>query len=59
MSQTKLYVGNLSFETTEPELRTAFAAFGEVVSADIVMHRDTGRTRGFVEVKLPETQFNP
>lgn len=43
----KLYVGNLSFSTTEAQLRELFAAHGEVASAAIVMDRDTGRPRGF------------
>ncbi|CAG0998782.1 hypothetical protein PHYC_02735 [Phycisphaerales bacterium] len=44
---TKLYVGNLSFNTTESQLHDLFAAFGEVKSASLVMDRDTGRPRGF------------
>ncbi len=43
----KLYVGNLSFNTTESQLRDLFAAHGEVASASLVMDRDTGRPRGF------------
>ena len=43
----KLYVGNLSFNTTESQLRDMFAAHGEVASAALVMDRDTGRPRGF------------
>jgi len=43
----KLYVGNLSFNTTEAQLRELFAAHGEVASAALVMDRDTGRPRGF------------
>jgi len=43
----KLYVGNLSFNTTESQLRDLFAAHGEVASAALVMDRDTGRPRGF------------
>ena len=43
----KLYVGNLSFNTSESQLREAFSAFGEVTSASLVMDRDTGRPRGF------------
>ncbi|GJQ30498.1 MAG: hypothetical protein HBSAPP03_23820 [Phycisphaerae bacterium] len=44
---TKLYVGNLSFNTSESQLRDLFAQFGEVKSASLVMDRDTGRPRGF------------
>lgn len=43
----KLYVGNLSFNTTEAQLRDLFAAHGEVSSASLVMDRETGRPRGF------------
>lgn len=43
----KLYVGNLSFNTTESGLREAFEQFGEVSSASLVMDRETGRPRGF------------
>ncbi len=43
----KLYVGNLSFNTTESQLRDMFAAHGEVASAALVMDRETGRPRGF------------
>ncbi len=43
----KLYVGNLSFNTTEAQLRDMFAAHGEVASATLVMDRETGRPRGF------------
>lgn len=43
----KLYVGNLSFSTTESQLRELFSAHGEVASASLVMDRETGRPRGF------------
>ncbi len=43
----KLYVGNLSFNTSESQLRDLFAAHGDVTSAALVMDRDTGRPRGF------------
>jgi RNA recognition motif-containing protein len=44
---TRLYVGNLSFNSTVDTLRTAFSESGEVVDAHIVKDRDTGRSRGF------------
>ena len=50
----KLYVGNLSFETTTADLETAFAPFGTVRSAQVVTDRDTGRSRGFAFVELSE-----
>ena len=49
---TKLYVGNLSYQTQEQELRECFSQFGEVVSANIVTDRDTGRSRGFGFVEM-------
>ena len=49
---TKLYVGNLSFDTTEGELRDAFAAFGNVTSCNIIMDRMTDRPRGFAFVEM-------
>ena len=50
----KMYVGNLSFNTSEAELRDLFAAHGEVTSASLVMDRDTGRPRGFGFVEMPD-----
>jgi cold-inducible RNA-binding protein len=44
---TKLFVGNLSFKTTENDLQDAFAAHGTVVEATLMMDRMTGRPRGF------------
>lgn len=49
---TKLYVGNLSFQTQQLDLRDLFAQHGEVISADIVMDRETGRSRGFGFVEM-------
>lgn len=43
----KLYVGNLSYDTSESRLRELFEEHGEVTSASLVMDRDTGRPRGF------------
>jgi RNA recognition motif-containing protein len=53
---TKLYVGNLSFQTTSDELRDYFAQAGTVESASVVEDRMTGRSRGFgfVEMATPE-----
>ncbi len=48
----KLFVGNLSFNTTENDLRDAFAAHGTVEEANLMMDRDTGRPRGFAFVTL-------
>ena len=49
---TKLYIGNLSFSTTESELRDAFAAFGDVTSCSVITDRETGRPRGFAFVEM-------
>ena len=51
----KLYVGNLSFNTSESQLRDLFAAHGEVTSASLVMDRDTGRPRGFGFVEFRDS----
>ena len=48
----RIYVGNLSFDTTNEDLRAAFAVHGEVSSAESVMDRDTGRARGFGFVEM-------
>jgi len=50
--ETKLYVGNLSYDTTEGGLRTAFAQSGTVVSVDMIKDRDTGRMKGFAFVTM-------
>ena len=49
----KIYVGGLSYDVTEDELRTQFAAFGKVDSVTIIMDRDTGRSKGFAFVEMP------
>lgn len=49
----KIYVGNLSFDTTDTSLRSAFAAHGEVSTADVIIDRETGRSRGFGFVEMP------
>jgi cold-inducible RNA-binding protein len=48
----KLYVGNLPFSTDDTQLRSLFESHGEVVSASVVMDRDTGRPRGFGFVEM-------
>ena len=50
----KLYVGNLSFKTTEDTLRSLFEAHGQVTSAQLVMDRETGRPRGFGFVEMAD-----
>ncbi len=48
-----IYVGNLSYTMSESELRDAFSAFGDVSSVKILMDRETGRSRGFGFVEMP------
>jgi RNA recognition motif-containing protein len=48
-----IYVGNLSYGMSENELRDAFSAYGEVSSVKILMDRETGRSRGFGFVEMP------
>ena len=48
----KLYVGNLSFDTTTQDLEQIFAAIGTVESTNIIEDRDTGRSRGFGFVEM-------
>ena len=49
---TKLFVGNLSFQTTENDLQYLFAAIGPVTDVSLVMDRATGRSRGFAFVTM-------
>lgn len=51
-----IYVGNLSFNTTEDSLREVFGQFGEVSSARIISDRETGRSRGFGFVEMPSDE---
>lgn len=50
---TNIYVGNLSFRATEDDVRQAFGAYGEVSSVNIIVDRETGRSRGFAFVEMP------
>ena len=49
-----IYVGNLSYEATQDDLRQAFGAHGEVSSVSIIMDKMTGRSRGFGFVEMPD-----
>ena len=57
---SKLFVGNLSFDTTENDLQDAFAAHGTVVETNLMMDRETGRPRGFgfITMNSPEEAQN-
>jgi cold-inducible RNA-binding protein len=48
-----LFVGNMSFQTTESDLRALFEPFGQVARVHIAMDRETGRSRGFAFVEMP------
>jgi RNA recognition motif-containing protein len=52
----KLYVGNLTFDVTDSELEKMFAAHGTVQSAQVIMDRDTGRSKGFGFVEMGTDQ---
>jgi cold-inducible RNA-binding protein len=52
----KLFVGNLSFQTTESDITSAFEAFGSVESVSIITDRDSGRSKGFGFVVMNETE---
>ena len=52
----RLYVGNLSYNTTELELRDIFAEIGTVADAKVVTDRETGRPRGFAFVEMSSDQ---
>jgi RNA recognition motif-containing protein len=49
---TNIYVGNLAFTATDDDLRSAFEEYGEVTSVNIIMDRETGRSRGFAFVEM-------
>jgi len=51
---TSIYVGNLSSNATEDELREAFSQYGKVSSVSIVKDRDTGQPRGFAFIEMPD-----
>jgi len=52
----KLYVGNLSFGTTDESLRGYFSQYGEIVSINVIVDRETGRSKGFGFVELATEQ---
>lgn len=49
---TKVYIGNLNYDTGEEKLREAFAEFGEVVSVNVITDRYTGQSRGFAFIEM-------
>jgi len=51
-----IYVGNLSYDTTEDDLRMAFERFGQVTSATLIKDKYTGKSRGFGFVEMPSNE---
>lgn len=51
-----IYVGNLSYTAADEDLRTAFEAYGQVASARVIMDKETGRSRGFGFVEMPNDE---
>ncbi len=56
METMNIFVGGLNYQLTEGELKAAFQSFGEVESAKIIEDRDTGRSKGFGFVEMPEKE---
>ena len=54
----KVYVGNLSFQMSENDIRSAFETFGSVESVNLITDRDTGRSKGFAFVVMSEDDAN-
>ncbi len=52
----KIYVGNLAFGVTEAELQEAFSTYGRVEEVNLVTDRETGRSRGFAFVEMPDSE---
>ncbi|MDC0673398.1 RNA recognition motif domain-containing protein [Nannocystis radixulma] len=52
----RLFVGNLSFQTTEEDLQQVFADFGEIAEIRLVLDRETGRSRGFAFVAMADDE---
>lgn len=51
-----IYVGNLSFDATQTDIEKAFGEYGDVKSVNIITDRETGRSRGFGFVEMPDSQ---
>jgi len=54
MSSKKLYVGNLHFKCADEDLHNLFSQFGNIISARVIMDRDTGRSKGFGFVEMED-----
>lgn len=53
---TSIYVGNLSFDATEDDIRQTFEEHGRVESVNVISDRETGRSRGFAFVEMPDSR---
>ncbi|MBV9085016.1 MAG: RNA-binding protein [Acidobacteriaceae bacterium] len=53
---TNIFVGNLSYQTTQDDLHAAFAAYGGVERVNVITDRDTGQPRGFAFVEMTEAE---
>lgn len=51
-----IYVGNLSYQTTDTDLEKLFGTYGSVTSVRIITDRDTGRSKGFAFLEMPERE---
>jgi RNA recognition motif-containing protein len=51
-----IYVGNLSYDATEEDIEQAFSEYGEVSSVNVIKDRETGRSRGFCFVEMPDPE---
>lgn len=51
-----IFVGNLSYQAADEDLRAAFSAFGQVTSANVIVDRMTGKSRGFGFVEMPNRE---
>ncbi len=49
-----IYVGNLDYQVTSEDLREAFAEYGEVASVNVIIDRETGRSKGFGFIEMPD-----
>lgn len=56
MSQAKIYVGNLSYETTSADLDTLFGEYGSIAETKLITDRDTGRSKGFAFITFEQVQ---
>lgn len=56
MSQAKIYVGNLSYETTQSDLDNLFNEYGAIVETKLITDRDTGRSKGFAFITFEQQQ---